>query len=220
MHRILAVVFLVGVAAFGCSYAEAQPDIAASVYGAFSGTTTGNNIIQSPSNAAGVLFEVREIRNPLVGFEGTYSYNRSDQNYGFQFLPLVCPTSGCPVTSGLVPNNAHEITGDWIASIKIGNLRPFALAGGGLLLNQPGVFQPTPNFTNSTTTTTAPTTMSATKGVLVYGGGLDWGFLPHIGLRFQYRGNVYSAPALTTVFTSSGAFVHTAEPVVGIYFKL
>jgi hypothetical protein len=62
--------------------------------------------------------------------------------------------------------------------------------------------------------------MSATKGVLVYGGGLDWGLLPHLGLRFQYRGNVYSAPALTTVFTSSGAFVHTAEPVVGIYLKL
>jgi hypothetical protein len=62
--------------------------------------------------------------------------------------------------------------------------------------------------------------MSATKGVFVYGGGLDWGLLPHIGLRFQYRGNVYSAPALTTVFTSSGAFVHNAEPVVGIYFKL
>ncbi len=219
MNRIIAVIILAGGAVFSCTGASAQPDIAASVYGTFSGKTTGNNIIQSPSNAAGVLFEVREIRNPLVGFEGTYSYNRSDQNYQLQALPLSCPTSGCPVSSGLVPNNAHEITGDWIVSVKVANLRPFALAGGGLLLNQPGVFQPTSGFTN-TGTTTAPSTMSATKGVFVYGGGLDWGILPHIGLRFQYRGNVYSAPALTTVFTSSGAFVHTAEPVVGIYFKL
>jgi hypothetical protein len=105
-----------------------------------------------------------------------------------------------------VPNNAHEITGDWIVSVKVANLRPFALAGGGLIFNEPG--------------SQAANTTSATKGVFVYGGGLDWGLLPHIGLRFQYRGNVYSAPALTTVFTSSGAFVHTAEPVVGIYFKL
>jgi hypothetical protein len=204
---------------FGCAGAAAQPDIAASVYGTFSGTTRGNNIVQSPSNAAGVLLEVREIKNPLVGFEGTYSFNRSDQGYQLRAVPASCPSSGCALTSGIVPSNAHEITGDWIVSVKIGSLRPFALAGGGLLLNQPGVFQPTPGFTN-TGTTTVPSTMSATKGVLVYGGGLDWGFLPHIGLRFQYRGNVYSAPALTTVFTSSGAFVHTAEPVVGIYFKL
>jgi hypothetical protein len=212
MNRILAIVFLIGGAAFGCTQAAAQPDIAASVYGTFSGKTTGNNVIQTPSNAAGVLLEVREIRNPLVGFEGTYSYNRSDQGYQLRVVPASCPTSGCPLTSGLVPNNAHEITGDWIVSVKVANLRPFALAGGGLLLNQPS--------SAPANSTSVGSTMSATKGVLVYGGGLDWGILPHLGLRFQYRGNVYSAPALTTVFTSSGAFVHTAEPVVGIYFKL
>jgi opacity protein-like surface antigen len=215
MNRNLAILILVGGAAFGCTHAAAQPDIAASIYGTFSGTTTGNNIVQSPANAAGVLLEVREIKNPLVGFEGTYSYNRADQGYRLYALPLDCPTptsGACGVVSVLVPNNAHEITGDWIVSIKLANLRPFALAGGGLLLNQPS--------SAPANATTLGTTMSATKGVLVYGGGLDWQLVPHIGLRFQYRGNVYSAPALTTVFTSSGAFVHTAEPVVGIYFKL
>jgi opacity protein-like surface antigen len=215
MNRIIASIFLAGAAALGCAHAAAQPDIAASVYGTFSGTTTGNNVIQSPSNAAGVLFEVREIKNPLVGFEGSYGYNRADQGYRLQALPADCPTptsGGCGITNALIPNNAHEITGDWIVSFKVANLRPFALAGGGLLLNEPR--------SAPANTTSAASTMSATKGVLVYGGGLDWGFLPHVGLRFQYRGNVYSAPALTSVFTSSGAFVHTAEPVVGIYFKL
>jgi len=201
MNRILTSIILVG-----CAHAAAQPDVAASVYGAFSEKTTGNNVIQSPSNAAGVLFEVRDIKNPLVGFEGTYAYNRADQNYAN--VSIACPATD-PSCSGIyafVPNNAHEITGDWIVSVKVANLRPFALAGGGLIFNEPG--------------SQAANTTSATKGVFVYGGGLDWGLLPHIGLRFQYRGNVYSAPALTTVFTSSGAFVHTAEPVVGIYFKL
>ena len=215
MNRILALIVLAGAVAFGCIQAAGQPDIAASVYGTFSGSTTGNDVIQTPSNAAGVLFEVREIKNPLVGFEGTYAYNRADQKYQLQSLPLDCPTptsGGCGIVAALVPNNAHEITGDWIVSVKLANLRPFALAGGGLLLNQPSGSQ--------ANATSIGSTMSGTKGVFVYGGGLDWGLLPHLGLRFQYRGNVYSAPALTTVFTSSGAFIHTAEPVVGIYFKL
>jgi opacity protein-like surface antigen len=102
--------------------------------------------------------------------------------------------------------HAHEVTGDWIASLKIANLRPFALAGGGLLFNQPS--------SGSSSTT------SSTKGVFVYGGGLDWGLLPHIGLRLQYRGNLYRAPDLTKVYSSSGAFVHTAEPMIGIYLRL
>jgi hypothetical protein len=199
---------MVVAAAFACTHAAAQPDIAASVYGTFSGTTTGNGVVQSPSNAAGVLLEVREIKNPLVGFEGTYAYNRSDQGYSSvqTACPVVSPGVSCNTPPAFVLNNAHEVTGDYIVSVKVANLRPFALAGGGLLYNQPSGGQ--------------TATMSATKGVLVYGGGLDWGFRPHIGLRFQYRGNVYTAPALTTVFTSSGAFVHTAEPVVGIYLKL
>jgi hypothetical protein len=62
--------------------------------------------------------------------------------------------------------------------------------------------------------------MSSNKPVFVYGAGLDWGLIPHLGVRLQYRGNLYKAPELTTVFTSSGAFVHTAEPVIGVYLRL
>jgi len=213
MNRILASIVVVAAATLACAHAAAQPDIAASIYGAFSGSTTGNNVIQTPSNAAGVLLEVRDIHSPLVGFEGTYSYNRADQ--GYASVSVACPAVtgvSCNIPAAFVPNNAHEVTGDWIVSVKVANLRPFALAGGGLLLNEPS--------SGSSNATSVTGTMSATKGVFVYGGGLDWGLLPHIGLRLQYRGNVYSAPALTTVFTSSGAFIHTAEPVVGIYFKL
>jgi len=206
MNRILASIVLLVAAALGCAHAAAQPDIAASVYGTFGGTTTGNNVVQSPSNAAGVLFEVREIKHPLVGFEGSYAYNRADQKYSNLVVNCPATETACNTPPAFIPSNAHEVTGDWIVSVKVANLRPFALGGGGLLFNQPSGGQ--------------ADTMSATKGVFVYGGGLDWGLLPHLGLRFQYRGNVYSAPALTTVFTSSGAFVHTGEPVVGIYFKL
>jgi opacity protein-like surface antigen len=89
--------------------------------------------------------------------------------------------------------------------LKIANLRPFALAGGGILFDAPVSGQ--------------ASTSSTTKPVFVYGGGLDWGLLPHIGLRLQYRGNLYKAPNLTTLFASTKTFTHTAEPMIGAYFS-
>ncbi len=197
---------LVAILAGGVA-AQAQTDVAASVYGAFSGTTSGNGTTQSPSNGAGVLLELRHISNPLVGYEATYSFNQADQTYtgGGVTCGIPCGNVVTPVTEH-VPANAHEITGDWIVSFKLLMVRPFLLAGGGLLVNVP-----------SGGTTAA--TMTQTKGVFVYGGGVDLSVLPHLGLRFQYRGNLYSAPQLATAFSSTGAFMHTAEPMGGAYFR-
>jgi opacity protein-like surface antigen len=198
--------FLVaGLALLASAAACAQTDVAVSLYGAFTGTTTGNNVIQSPSNAAGGLIEVRHISHPWLGYEGTYSYNRANQKYSLGDLPAVCPSSGCGITMASVSANAHEVTGDWVASLKVANFRPFALAGGGVLFDAP---------TGGETRTS-----STTKPVFVYGGGLDWGLLPHIGLRFQYRGNLYKAPDLTALFTSASKFTHTSEPMIGAYFR-
>ena len=73
--------------------------------------------------------------------------------------------------------------------------------------------------TTSLCQSSSASTSSATKPAFVYGAGLDWGLLPHIGLRLQYRGNLYNAPDLTTLYSSTGAFLHTAEPMVGAYFR-
>lgn len=181
--------------------AHAQTDVALSLYGAFNGTTNGNGTIQSPSNSAGGIIELRHISNPIVGYEATYSYNRANQTYRSNCAGVTC-TSIAPVT---VSANAHELTGDWIASVHIAMLRPFALAGVGLLFNQPSGSQTNTN--------------SETKPTFVYGAGLDWAVFPHIGLRFQYRGNLYKAPDLTKLYTSTNAFTHTAEPMIGAYFR-
>jgi opacity protein-like surface antigen len=200
----------VGVASAGAQVGEvkslSQTDVSLSIYGAFSGTTTGDGVIQSPSNAAGGIVEVRHISNPLVGFEGTYSFNRANQVYtpeGFACPVGIVP---CSLTVAAVSADAHELTGDWVPSVKIANLRPFGLVGAGILFNQPASGQ--------------AATTSSNKPVFVYGAGLDWGLLPHIGLRFQYRGNLYKAPDLTTLYGSSGAFTRTAEPMIGVYLRL
>jgi opacity protein-like surface antigen len=109
-------------------------------------------------------------------------------------------------TPATISADAHEVTADYLASLKIANLRPFVLAGAGLLFNEPVSGQ-----ANAT---------SSNKPVAVYGAGLDWGLLPHIGVRLQYRGNLYKAPDLTKAFSSTGAFTHTAEPMIGIYLRL
>ena len=186
----------------GVTGARAQTDIAASVYGAFSGSTSGNNTTQSPDNGAGVLLELRHISNPLVGFEATYAFNRANQNY--TAVPG-CPVFACTTVSKHVPANAHEITADYIVSFKVLNLRPFVLAGGGVLLDRP--------------TNPDSTTQNSTQGVLVYGAGLDFTVLPHVGIRGQYRGNVYKAPQLVTAFSSTKAFATTSEPMLGVFLR-
>jgi hypothetical protein len=189
---------------------SAQTSIALSGYGAFSGTTNGNGTEQSPSNQAGGIVEVRHISNPILGLEATYSFNRADQTYSpYGVYNNVCPvtaiTCGQPPTVH-VPADAHEITADWTPSVHIANFRPFGVLGAGVLLNVPAG-----NTTNTTT---------SAKAVYVYGAGLDWGLIPHFGLRFQYRGNLYEAPNLSKLYTSTGTFTHTAEPMIGIYFRL
>lgn len=182
----------------------AQTDVALSAYGAFSGTTNGNGVQQSPANQAGGLVEVRHLANPILGFEGAYSFNRANQTYTGT---VNCPGVGCPLTSTTaVKNDAHELTLDWVPSVGVANFRPFGVLGVGVLVNVPAGGQ--------------SNTQNSTQAVYVYGAGLDWGLLPHLGLRFQYRGNLYQSPDVTTLFTSSKAFAHTAEPMIGVYFRL
>ena len=224
-QRIRTASFLTALALALVSFtASAQTSIALSGYGAFSGTTSANGTKQSPANQAGGLFELRHISNPILGFEATYSFNRANQTYTSN--PGGCPAFGCSISTETVRSNAHEITADWTPSVHIANLRPFGVLGVGLLLDVPEDSQatvvtqnPNPGQSPATTVTTSTSsTKTSYKPVYVYGAGLDWGLLPHIGLRLQYRGNLYSAPNVTSLFSSTNTFTHTAEPMVGVYF--
>src|SRR6516165_1943285 len=115
-----------GVVVAASTAASGQTDVALSVYGSFPGTTNGNGTVQSPSNSAGGIVELRHIKNPLMGFEATYSYNRADQTYSHEPGTGTCVV-GLPCTPETVKANAHEITGDYLVSVHIANLRPFVL---------------------------------------------------------------------------------------------
>lgn len=200
--KFLLSVFILAAAG---ALASAQTDAALSVYGAFSGTTDANGYTQSPANSAGGLFELRHISNPVLGFEGTYSFNRDNQTYNPE---ITCGVPCGNISTSTVKADAHEVTLDWVPSVKLLNFRPFGVLGVGALFDVPQNGQ------------TSFSTKTSTKAVYVYGAGLDWGLVPHIGLRLQYRGNLYKTPDVTSLFTSADKFTHTAEPMIGIYFRL
>ena len=112
--------------------AAAQTDVGLSLYGAFSGRTDANGVGVSPANSAGGIIELRHLANPIFGFEGTYSYNRANERYS-SVLAIACPTppNPCPPTSASIRANAHEITLDWVPSLKVANFRPVRGAGRG-----------------------------------------------------------------------------------------
>ncbi len=212
---------------------QAQTDVSASLFGAFneSSSININGESQTPSNAAGGLLEVRHISKPWFGYEGTYSLNRANQIFSSSSY-AVCGVCEAGTTLFPVSANAHEVTGDWVASMKIGNLRPFALAGGGIFFDIPSSGQATgttfitlcgggnPGCTVGTTITTTANTANSTKPVFVYGAGVDWKLVSRIGLRLQYRGNLYKAPDLVSGYISTNSLTHTAEPMIGVFFRL
>lgn len=199
IKRAQRAVLVFGLVAFGTA-AHAQTDVAFSLLGAFSQSSNGNGTVQTPSVHAGGLFQLRHLSNPLVGYEVTYSYSRANQVYAPAPSGQAIPPQAQPVSAA-----ANEITGDWVVSLRLLNVKPFALAGIGVIIDRPTGDQ-------SLTTT-------STNAVYVYGAGLDVGLIPHFGLRLQYRGNLNKAPDLSTVFTSTDKFVHTAEPMAGLYFR-
>jgi hypothetical protein len=190
---------------FVSTVARAQTDAALSLYGTFSRTTNYNSGFehQNAASAVGGLFEFRHIRSPLVGYEITYSFNRANQVYSYGGL---APVGFAPETFSVsVPADTHEITGDWLFSAQTGKLKPFAVAGIGILITRP--------------VSGHPETTVSDEPVYVYGAGLDWRLVSHFGLRLQYRGNVYKAPNITAAYGSNGGFTHTAEPIIGACFE-
>lgn len=204
---------------------------------------------QVPANQAGGFIEMQHLSGPFLGFEATYSYNRANTTYSNAFpssnVPGFIPALGCPSAYGCpretVSANAHDFTADWTPSRLISKQRLllFGVLGGGILADVPsnskatvvtkypcgipvstggGVYVVCPG-TPATVISTDDTRV-AFKPVYVYGGGLDWGLFSHLGMRLQYRGNFYSAPNMTKLFSPTDAYTHTAGPMIGIYLVL
>lgn len=229
---------------FGILAAQAQTTIAASVYGAYRSATSNNTSTKQnweyPSSSAGLLLEVRHIRNSLIGYEGTYSYNPANEYFYYSNSAFPCPTGTASSSTtceseedSSIHADTHEITGDWIFSFKHGKLRPFAIIGAGLLIDVPSAGHVQNNDRIWTCTKSShvclPTPVASTantsktqidlKGALVYGVGWDWSLWKHIGLRFQYRGIVHKGADLSAAFPATNQLTQDVEPMIGLYYR-
>jgi hypothetical protein len=181
---------------------RSQTDIGGSFYYALTSATSGNGTQETPTNAPGGMVELRHIANPFVGYEMTIGFNPADQAYA--------PKAGaCGLTCTYAPTkitgNALEVALDYVVSRKVGNMRAFAVGGLGFYIAIPGA---TP-FGNNT----------SIRPAYVYGGGVDYSFSPHLGIRAQFRGNMYKAPQTSAIYFATGAFTQSLEPMGGIFYR-
>lgn len=195
------------------SAALAQTDVAASAYWTFGGTTSGGNITQTPDYTAGAMLELRHVAHPLIGYEATYSFHHDSQSY---------VSTVRPAATALVSADANEFAGAWVIAMKSGDLRPFAVVGAGIIVDVPtsGTYSPCGiSPVPKCNADENPPLSTSFRPVFVYGGGIDCALSAHVGLRIQYRGNLAHAAELTSLIHSTGALTHTAEPMMGAYFR-
>lgn len=169
-------------------------------------TVQGTALITKDSNTGFATHSATESGGFLVGYsyqfngwagvEGNYGYTRNTQNY--------LAFSG----NSSVRADMHEATGSFVIHIptRIAHVRPYALAGGGVL-----IFDPVDNFQTGID--------RQTRGTFVYGGGVNYDITRNFGVRAEYRGLVYKAPDFKVSALNLDKFTHLAQPSVGFYFR-
>jgi len=182
--------------------AQTQTDLGVSFYSTFTKSSSGNGTDQVPTNSVGGMVELRHIQSPWIGYEFTYQVNPADQTYSP--TPNNCGYH-CNNTTTKIPAKAHEFSLDWVFSKQFGNLRPFAVAGIGFFVAVPS--------------TNLYYVNTIVRPAYVFGGGVDWGLSSHLGVRVQFRDNLYKAPNMEAIFNPTGVFTQSAEPMGGVYYR-
>src|ERR1700722_8133529 len=167
---------------------------AVSILGQFSQSSNGNGVQDNPTDSLGALATVRQSFHPWLGYEVNYSYTRFTEKY-----------SNIPFG---VQNNVHEVTVAYLVqgpSLPILGLQPFGTVGTGALIFLP-------------TTTGGQKYGKQTQVPLLYKLGVNCPILTsHLGLRFQYRGLVYTTPDFNTPMLTTNAKRQTSELSLGAY---
>jgi len=164
--------------------------------GLFTKDSNAGSATQRATDSGGLLVGYSYQFNKWAGLEGNYGYSRNTQNYFGSF-----GQSG-------IRTDFHEVLGSFVFHIpvRVANVRPYALAGGGAL-----IFNPVDNFTNGID--------RQTRGAFVYGGGFNFDVTRNFGIRTEYRGLVYKSPDFTQPALNLDKVTHLAQPSAGFYFR-
>ncbi len=179
---------------------ESRSEIGLQGTGFFTKDTTGEGTTQHTTNTGGFLIGYRYALNRWLAAEAVYGYDRNTQQYF------------APVGVSRIQANVHQATGGFVFRVPTParfRMSPYLLAEGGAL-----VFDPTGNAFG-----TVPAAQRQATGVFAYGGGADFPLIPHLALRLEYRGLVYSAPYFGLSTLNTNTVTHTAEPSAGIVLR-
>jgi len=193
MKRTLLFFSVLALAAASCwAQEEARHEVTVQGSGLFGKTTTGSGVQNESTNSGGLMAGYRFNINKRLAAEGDYDFSSNSQKY--------VTSSGSFRTQTYI----HGVTGAAIVKLPaFGNVKPFALAGGGAL-----VFDPRNNASIE----------RQTRGTFVYGAGADVPVMRHVAVRAQYRGLVYKTPDFGLTQLKTDKFTHAAVPSAGLVF--
>lgn len=179
-------------------------DFTVSGGGVFSKTvhSSGDTVSDTPTKSGVFTGTVRYHWKPKHAFDINVGRTKDSQIFS------VSPDSYRVLAS------ITEFTADYsFTPFTYGKLKPFVLAGGGLLRFNPGN-----TFIDGFTASIPVGSQNALA--FLYGGGADYPLWRMLSLRLQYRGLVFREPdfAVPALFFT-GARGHMAEPSVGIVIK-
>ena len=179
---------------------ENRSEISVQGTGFFTQGSSGNGTAYSTTETGGFLGTYRYHLNHWVSAEAAYGYDLNSQKY-------LLSSGGFRIQSGI-----HQATGSLVFNLPSrasSRLNPYFLAGGGALM-----FEPTGNQFN-----TLSGAQVQTKGVFVYGAGVNCAIYKGFSLRAEYRGLVYGAPDFGFGALNTNSVTHTAVPSVGLTYR-
>jgi outer membrane immunogenic protein len=191
---------MVFLAVLGATAQENRSEISLQGAGFFTASTSGNGTAYSATETVGFLATYRYHLNHWAAAEAAYGYDANSQKY-------FVPTEAFRMQSGI-----HQVTGSLVLNLpyrRSSRVNPYILAGGGALM-----FEPTGNRFN-----TLSGAQSQSRGVFVYGGGVNYAIRKRISLRAEYRGLIYGTPDFGFGALSGNSVTHTAVPSVGVTYR-
>ena len=192
MRRSVLLICSIGLLCVFSLAQEERHQVTVQGSGFFTKETTTSGITNKPTYSGGLLAGYRFNINRWLAAEGDYDFFSNSQKYA---------TSSAGFTA---QTYVHAVTGTAVIKLPAYRLiKPFVLAGGGVL-----VFDP-----RNTTLIDRQT-----RGAFVYGGGFDISLVRHVALRTQYRGFVYKVPDFEVNQLRMDKYTHAAVPSAGLVF--
>jgi len=178
-------------------------DIALGASGALSSQASGNGTTLAPTQAVGFLVTGRFRFTPKFAIAGNFDRFRNSHIYTV------------PPNVFRIHTKISEYSGALVFTPKeTEKFEPFFLGGVGVLR-----FYPDYNFTYINGFQVPVYVVNQNRLVFIYGGGLNYTVIHHIGLRLQYRGLVFTAPTMGGPGFFTGSREHIAEPSLSVAFK-